>query len=119
MEEENYEDEEREAEELKRSEHPPILNLVWDETELDNMDVYVMKEDCVEIDYNLLSKEDNSTSNSTPTETSTKEFLEKDERNEKDSIPNTMVNDSSNPDKMVMSLNSIIDNSYYETFFGR
>ena len=53
MEEENYEDEEREAEELKESQHPPISNLVWDETELDNMDVDVMKEDCVGIDYNL------------------------------------------------------------------
>ena len=30
-----------------------------------------------------------------------------------------MVNDSSNPDKLVMSPNSIIDDSYFETFFGR
>ena len=102
MEEENYEDEEGEAEELKEIEHPPNLNLVWDETELDNMDVDVMEEDCMGIDYNLWSEEDHSTSNyttiaSTPTQTSTEEFLEMDEQNEKDSIPNPMVNDSSNP----------------------
>ena len=30
-----------------------------------------------------------------------------------------MVNDLSNPEKLVMSLNSIIDNSCFETFFGR
>ena len=30
-----------------------------------------------------------------------------------------MVNDSSNPDKLVMSPNSIIDNSFFQTFFGR
>ena len=29
-----------------------------------------------------------------------------------------MVNDSSKPDKLVMSSNSIIDNSFFETFFG-
>ena len=84
------------------------------------MDVDVMKEDCVGIDYNLWSKEDHSTTiASTPTKTSTEEFLKKDEQNEKDSIPNPMVNDSSNPNKLVMSSNSIIDNSYFETFFGR
>ena len=86
VEEENYEDEEGEIEELKESNHPPILNLVWDETELDNMDVDVMKEDCVGIDYNLWRKEDHSTSNSTTIsstqmETSTKEFPEKDDQN--------------------------------------
>ena len=89
MEEENYEDEEGEAKELKESEHPPNLNLVLDETEFANMDVDVMKEDCMGIDYNILSKEDHSTSNSTTiastkTKTSTEEFLEKDEQNEKD-----------------------------------
>ena len=98
--------------------------LVWNEAELDNMDVDVMKEDCMGIDYNLLSKDDHSTSNSTtiastPTKTSTEEFLEKDEQTEKDSIPNPMVNDSSNPYKLVMSLNSIIDNSCFETFSCR
>ena len=30
-----------------------------------------------------------------------------------------MVNDSSNTNKIVMSPNSIIDNSHFETFFGR
>ena len=30
-----------------------------------------------------------------------------------------MVNYSSNPNKLVMSPNSIIDNSFFETFFGR
>ena len=88
------------------------------------MDVDVMKEDCMGIDYKLLSKEYHSTSNSTkisstPMETSTEEFLENDEKTEKDSTPIPMVNDSSNPEKLVMSLNSIIDNSFFETFFGR
>ena len=88
------------------------------------MDVDVMKEYCMGIDYNLLSKEDHSTSNSTtiastPMETSTKEFIEKDEQTGKDSIPNPMINNSSNPKKLVMSLNSIIDNSGFEAFFGR
>ena len=46
---------------------------------------------------------------------STEEFLEKDEQNEKDSIPHPMVNESSNPNKMVMYPNSIIDNSCFET----
>ena len=40
-------------------------------------------------------------------------------KDEKDSIPNPMVNDSSNPNKLVISPNSIIDNSFFETFFGR
>ena len=53
------------------------------------MNVDVMKEDCMGIEYKLLSKEDHSNSNSTtisstPTETSTEEFLEKDKQNEKD-----------------------------------
>ena len=56
---------------------------------------------------------------STPTETFTEEFLEKDEQTEKDSTPNPMVNDSSNLDKLVMSPNSIIDNYCFETYFGR
>jgi len=82
------------------------------------MDVDVMKEYGVGIDYNLWIKEDHSTSNSTTiasttTKISTKEFLEMDEQNEKDSIPNPMVNDSSNPDTLVMSLNSIIGNSFF------
>ena len=122
--EENYEDEEGEAEELKESEHPPNLKLVWDEIALDNMYDDLMKEYCVRIDYKLWSKEYPSTSrptpiSSTPIEKSTKEFLEKDEENEKDSTINPMVNDSSNPNKRVMSFNSIIDNSYVETLFGR
>ena len=83
-----------------------------------------MKEYCVGTDYSLWNKESHSTSNpttidSTPTETSTEEFLEKDEENEKDSTINPMVNDSSNPNKLEMSPNSIIDNSFFETFFGR
>ena len=124
MEEEIFEDEKGEAEELKESEHPPNLNLIWDENELDNFDVNVMKEYCVGIDYNLWSKEDHSTPNyttisSTPTKTSIEEFLEKDEQNEKDSIPNPMVNDSSNPNKLVMYPKSIIDNVYFKTLFGR
>lgn len=88
------------------------------------MDVDVMKEDCVGIDYNLWRKEHHSTSNyttidSTPMKISMEEFLENDEQNEKDSIPNPMVNDSGNPDKLVISSNSIIDNSWFATLFGR
>ena len=56
VEEDNYEDEEGEEEELKEGEHPPNLNLIWDETELDNVDDDVMKEYCVGIDYNLWRK---------------------------------------------------------------
>ena len=101
MEEDNYEDEEGEEEELKQSVPPPNLKLVWDEIELDNMDDYVMKKYYMGIDYNLWRKEDHSSSNSTtidstPTKTSTEEFLEKDEENEKDLTINIMVNDSSN-----------------------
>lgn len=116
VEEENYENEELEVEEFKESNHPPNLNLVWDEIELGNMDVNVMKEECVGIDYSLWSKEDLYTSNyttiaSTIREISTEEFLEKDEQIEKDSTSNPMVNDSSNPYKLVMYPNYIIDNS--------
>ena len=53
VEEENYVDDEREAGELKEVQHPPNLILDQDETELDNMDVDVMKEDFVVIYYNL------------------------------------------------------------------
>ena len=78
MEEENYEDEESEVEELRESDHPPSLILDQDEAEMDDM------ENCIEIDSYLLSKEDHSTSNSTTIsstlmETTTREFLEKDE----------------------------------------
>ena len=88
------------------------------------MDDDVMKEDYVGIDYNLWSKEAPSTSkpttiDSTPTKISTQEFLEKDEENEKDSTANPMVNDSSIPNKLEMSPNSIIDNYCLEKFFGR
>ena len=159
VEEENYEDDKREAEELKESEHPPNPNLVWDGTELDNMDVDGMEEenhedevseveelresdhppnlildqdeaelddmeDCIDIDSYLLSKENHSTSTSTRIastlmETTIGEFLDKDEQIEKDSTPNPMVNDLSNPGKLVMSPNSIIDDSCFETFLGR
>ena len=156
MEEENYEDEERE---LKESQHPPSLILDQDKTKLDNMDVDEIEEkkqkyegsevkelikcnhppnfipdqdeaemddmeDCVDIDPYLLNKEDlsistSTTTSSTLTETTIKEFLDKDEQIEKDSTPDPMVNDLSNPGELVMSLNSIIDNSCFETFFGR
>ena len=83
-----------------------------------------MKEACVGIDYNLCSKESPSTSKpttitSTPTKTSNEEFLEKDKENEMDSTINHMVNDSSNPNKLVMSSHSIIYNSCLKTFYGR
>ena len=81
-------------------------------------------EDCIEIDSYLLNKEDLSISTSTTIystlmETTIGEFLDKDDQIEKDSTPNPMVNDLSNPGKLVMSLNSIINNSCFETFFVR
>ena len=124
VEEDNDEDEEGEVEEIEEGEHLPNLDLIWDETELDNMDDDVMKEACVGIYYNLWRKESPSTSNPTtiafaPTKTSIEEFLEKDKENENDSTINYTVNDSSNPNKMVMSSNSMIDNYCFKTFFGR
>ena len=118
MEEENHEDEESEVEELRESNHPPRLILNQDEAEMDDM------EDCVETDSYLLSKEDHSTSTSTTIASTLSkitivEFLEKDEQIEKDSTPNALVNGLSNPYKLVMSSNSIIDSSCFETSFGR
>jgi hypothetical protein len=147
VEEENYEDEERE---LKESQHPPYLILNQHEIKLYNMDVDEMEqgnhedeeseveglieenhppnfipdqdkakmddmEDCIEIDSYLLNEEKLSISTSTTisstlTETTIEEFLDKDEQIEKESTSNPMVNDLSNPRKLVMSLNSIIDN---------
>ncbi|MEL1784038.1 hypothetical protein, partial [Acinetobacter baumannii] len=66
-----------------------------------------------------LSISTSTTISSTLTETTIEKFLNKDEQIEKESTPNPMVNDLSNPGKLVMSLNSIIDNSGFETFFGR
>ena len=118
IEEENHEDEESEVEELIEGNHPPNFILDHDEAELDDM------EDCIEIDSYLLNKEDHSSSTfttitSTPIETFTEELLKKDEENEKDSTINPMVNVASNPNKLVMSPNSIIDNSCFQAFFGR
>ena len=81
-------------------------------------------EDCIEIDSDHLTKENHSTSNSTTiastfTKTTIGEFLKKDEQIEKNSTPNPMVNGKSNPNKLVISPNSIIDNSCFETCFGR
>ena len=118
IEEEKHEDEESEVEELIKCNHPPNFIPDQDEAEMDDM------EDCVEIDPYLLNKEELSISTSTTisstlTETTIEEFLDKDEQIEKDSTPNPMVNDLSNPKKLVMSSNSINDNSCFETFFGR
>ena len=118
MEEENHEDEESEVEGLRESNHPPSLILDQDEADLDDMEY------CIEIDSYLLSKHDHSTSTSTTIastlmETTIEEFLEKDEQLEKDSTPNPMVNGLSNLGKLVMSPNSLIDNSCFQTFFGR
>ena len=76
-----------------------------------------MKEDCMGIYYNHWRKEYPSTSNSTtissiPSETSMKEILKKDKENEKDSTINHTVNDLSNPNKLVMLLNSISQYTY-------
>jgi hypothetical protein len=73
-------------------------------------------EDCIEIDPYLLNKEDLSISTSTTiastlTKKTIGEFLNKDEQIEKESTPNPMVNHLSNPEKLVMSPNSIINNS--------
>ena len=115
---------EAEAEELKKGEHPPNLNLVWDETELDNMDDDVMEEACVGIDCNLWSKGTSSTSKpatiaSTSKETSTRKSPEKDKENENDSTANHTVIDSSNPNKLVMFSNSILDDSFFKKLLGK
>jgi ribonuclease HI len=75
-------------------------------------------EDCIEIESYLLNKEDHSiptstTISSTVTKTTIEEFLEKDEQIEKDSTPNPMVNGLSNPHKLVMPPNSIINYSCF------
>ena len=113
-----HEDEESEVEELIKCNHPPNFIPDQDEAEMDDI------EDCVEIDPYLLNKEELSISTSTTisstlTETTIREFLDKDEQIEKDSTPNPMVNDLSNPEKLVMSPNSIMNNSCFETLFGR
>jgi hypothetical protein len=118
IEEENHEDKESEVEELIEGNHPPNFILDQDEVEMDDM------EDCIEIDSYILNKEDHSTSTSTTiastlTETTIGEFLEEDKQIEKDSTPNPMVKDLSNPSKLVMSPNYIINNPCLETFFGR
>ena len=110
IEEEKHEDEESEVEELIKGNHLP--NFIPNQDEAD-------MEDCVEIDPYLLNKEELSISTSTLMETTIREFLDKDEQIEKDSTPNPMVNDLSNPEKLVMSPNSIIKNSCLEAFFGR
>jgi hypothetical protein len=118
IEEEKHENEESEVEDLIKGNHPPNFIPDQDEAEMDEM------EDCIEIDPYLLNKEDLSISTSTIiastlTEATIGEFLDKDEQIEKDSTPNPMVNHLSNPEKLVMSLNSIINNSCFETFFVR
>lgn len=115
IEEEKHEDEESEVEELIKGNHPPNFIPDQDEAEMDDM------EDGIEIDSYLVNKEELSISTSTTisstlTETTIGEFLDKDEQIEKESTPNHMVNDLSNPEKLVMSPNSIIDNSRFETF---
>ena len=102
IEEENYEHEEGKVEELIEGNHPPNFILDQDKDEMDDM------EDCIKIDPYLLNKEDLSISTSTTiastlTETTIGEFLDKDEQIKKDSTPNPMVNDLSNPEKLVMS----------------
>ena len=118
MEQENHEDKESEVEGLIEGNGPPKFILDQDKAKMDDM------EDCIEIDPYLLNKEDlsistSTTISSTSTKTTIEEFLDKDEQIEKESTPNPMINDLSNPEKLVMSLNSINDNSCFETFFGR
>ena len=102
IEEEKHEDEESEVEELIKGNHPPNFIPDQDEAEMDDM------EDCIEIDSYILSKEYHSTFTSTTiastlTETTTEQFLDKDEQIEKDSTPNHMVNDLSNPENFCLS----------------
>jgi hypothetical protein len=83
IEEEKHEDEESEVEELIKGNHPSNFIPNQDEAEMDDM------EDCIEIDPYLLNKEDLSISTSTTissslTETTIKEFLNKDEQIEKE-----------------------------------
>jgi hypothetical protein len=104
-----YEDEESEVEELIKGNHLPNFIPDQDKAKMDDM------EDCMEIDSYLFNKEELSISTSTTIsstlmEATIEEFLDKDEQIEKESTPNPMVNDLSNPRKLVMSLNFIIDN---------
>ena len=104
-EEEDNDDDEEEEEEEEEEEPPSHLNIIWDETEVDNKDDDVMEESCVGNDYNLRSKgvptsnNSPSTSNkamektptastSTSNETSTKKYSEKAKTIEKDSTTN-------------------------------
>lgn len=110
IEEKKHEDEESEVEELIKGNHPPNFIPDQDKAKMDDM------EDCIEIDSYLFNKEEISISTSTTisstlTETTIEEFLNKNEQIEKESTPNPMVNDLSNPENLVMSPNSIINNS--------
>ena len=97
-------EEEEEVEEGEQ-EHPSNLNLIWDDTKMDDIDDDVMEEDCVGNDYNLQSKgvpmSNNSptskkatnktptTTTSTPKDTSIKKYLDTTKTNEKDSNKST------------------------------
>ena len=93
---ENDDEQEEKAEEAQEEEPPSHLNLIWDETEVDNGDDDILEESCVGNDYNLRSKgmpkcaDPSSTSKTTTkktptTMTSTEIYPEKVKYNGKDS----------------------------------
>ena len=54
---EEYDNEEKEEVEDKEEEEPwSNLHLIWDDTEMDDIDDDVMEEACIGNDYNLQSK---------------------------------------------------------------
>ena len=120
-EEDNDGDEEEEAKE-EEEEPPSHLNLIWDETEVDNEDDDVMGEACVGNDYNLRSKGAPTSSNSpstlkkatkksstattsTPKETYTRKSPKKNKTNENDSTGNKSTTNMDITRKILGDLN--------------
>ena len=54
---EDQEDEKEEAEEEEEAKHSSNLHLIWDDTELDDIDDDIMEEACVGNDYNMRSRD--------------------------------------------------------------
>ena len=50
-------EEDEEEEEEEEEEPPSNLHLIWDDTELDNIDDDIMEEECMGNDYNIQSED--------------------------------------------------------------